>query len=431
MLVIDVEFGDLPAASNDDGWLDPELRRALADAIADELRDVEALMRRCEARVAALLDIAERSGVHRIDGHRTITSYAAATVNWSNAECIHRARTVNLVRALPEVADDLEAGDLAVAAVRELARVRANPRCGDQLTGEVADELIQNAKELPYEEFKLVAQRWEQIADVDGAHKGHEAAHAGRRVSTATLDDTFHLSAQFGSVQGAAILEILRRFEESEFQHEWDHLAEIHGDTMNPSLLERTRSQRRADALWAIFQAAIAVPADAKTPDPVVNIIIDQATFDDYLDAILNDTTPPAPDPADFTRRCETDTAAPVDPYVAVTAAVIGQVRRVVMDTKGVITDQGRRERLFKGSLRTAVFLMLGRRCIWPGCGRTLGIQIDHTTDWQHHGKTCTANGAPLCNWHNPFKNHGYRITRDDTGRWHTHRPDGTEIRPY
>jgi hypothetical protein len=60
-----------------------------------------------------------------------------------------------------------------------------------------------------------------------------------------------------------------------------------------------------------------------------------------------------------------------------------------------------------------------------------LGIQIDHTTDYQHDGHTCAANGDPLCNWHNPFKNHGYRITRDDAGCWHTYRPDGTEITAY
>ena len=71
-----------------------------------------------------------------------------------------------------------------------------------------------------------------------------------------------------------------------------------------------------------------------------------------------------------------------------------------------------------------------GKRCIWPGCGRTFGIQIDHTTDWQNHGVTDPDNADPLCTWHNPFKNNGYRITRDDAGQWHTFRPDGTEMRP-
>jgi hypothetical protein len=74
---------------------------------------------------------------------------------------------------------------------------------------------------------------------------------------------------------------------------------------------------------------------------------------------------------------------------------------------------------------------MLGRRCIWPSCGRTLGIHIDHATNFADLGDTCAANGDPLCNWHNPFKNRGYRITRDDTGRWHTYRPDDTEIKAY
>ena len=76
---------------------------------------------------------------------------------------------------------------------------------------------------------------------------------------------------------------------------------------MSPTLLERTRTQRRADAMWAIFNAAIAVPADAKSPEPVVNIIVDQNTFEEHLEALLNGTTPPAPNPADFTRRCTTD----------------------------------------------------------------------------------------------------------------------------
>jgi hypothetical protein len=35
-----------------------------------------------------------------------------------------------------------------------------------------------------------------------------------------------------------------------------------------------------------------------------------------------------------------------------------------------------------------------------------------------------------LCGKHNRDKNHGYRVRRDHTGRWHTYRPDGSEIAP-
>jgi hypothetical protein len=82
------------------------------------------------------------------------------------------------------------------------------------------------------------------------------------------------------------------------------------------------------------------------------------------------------------------------------------------------------------GGVPSTAILQGGKRCIWPGCGRTLGIQVDHTADWQHLGVTAPHNSDILCNTHNPFKNNGYRITRDERGYWHTHRPDGTEFHP-
>lgn len=110
-----------------------------------------------------------------------------------------------------------------------------------------------------------------------------------------------------------------------------------------------------------------------------------------------------------------------------IAASIIGHVRRVVMDRSGVVIEMGRKQRLFSGSARTAALLQ-GRRCLWPGCGRDFRTLIDHTTDWQHQGSTNPANAGPMCPFHNRFKNHGYHVTRDQQGRWHTHGPDGTEI---
>ena len=427
-VVVDVpelpELGD-PAAV----WFDPEDRRVLSDQLAARLQAVDVLARWCEAELIATLDVADRHGLYSVDGHRNIRSFAAANVNWSNAQCRDRARAVHLLRDVPGVAVDLAEGKIGIAQVYELARLRANPRCGDQVV-EAADELVQAAKDLPFDDFKIVTQRWEATADADGAHKGHDAAHEGRRVSTATLDDTFHLTGQFGTIQGAAMAEILARFEQAEFTIDWETGKAVHGDAMNKALLERTASQRRADALYAIFMAAVSTPEGAQPPVPVVNIIVDQQTFEDHLRAAAGGPPPPPADPSDTSRRCETDTGAPVDPTHAVAAAIVGSVRRVVMNSAGVIIDMGRKSRCFTGSARVAAFLQGGRRCRWPGCGRNFGIQIDHATDWQNHGLTDTCNADPLCTWHNPFKNNGYRITRDDTGRWHTYRPDGTEMRP-
>ena len=37
-------------------------------------------------------------------------------------------------------------------------------------------------------------------------------------------------------------------------------------------------------------------------------------------------------------------------------------------------------------------------------------------------------NAGPRCPPPNRFKNRGYRVVRDERGRRHTYRPDGTEI---
>jgi len=418
-----LDFPDLPVADP------PDDRYAFADQLTARLQDLEEIVRWCEAEIITVLDHADRLGVYSLDGHRNIRSWGAANMNWSNRESLDRARTVTLVRDLPEIAAELTNGVIGIAQVRELARVRANPRCGEQIT-DAATELVELAKSVSFDEFRSVTQQWEQLNDTDGAHAGHEAAHAGRRVTTSTLGDTFHLGAQFGAIQGAAISEILKRFEHAQFDAEFADLKARFGDSACTPMLERTNSQRRADALHAIFQAAVAVPVGAQAPDPVVNIIVDQATFDAHMTAAASGQPVVPHDPADVGGRCETDTGVVVDPAVAVAAALVGYVRRVVMNAAGVVIDLSRKQRLFTGGSRTAVFLQDGRRCIWPGCGRDYRTEIDHSTDWQHEGVTAPGNGGPLCRWHNQFKNHGYHVIRDEIGHWHTYRPDWSEIRP-
>ena len=181
--------------------------------------------------------------------------------------------------------------------------------------------------------------------------------------------------------------------------------------------------------MHAIFLAAASTPPDAQRPEPVVNIIIDRQTFEDHLAAAATGTPPHPPEPGDVDRRSETDTGVHLDPFTVVAAAVVGYVRRVVMDSNGVVIDLGRKQRLYRGSARTAALLQ-GLRCTWPGCGRTTRIHIDHTDDWQRLGRTDQSNAGRECSPHNVFKNRGYRVHRDTRGRWHTYRPDGTEITP-
>ena len=396
--------------------------------VRERLQDLERQMRRCEAEMIETLAEADRTGSFRLDGHRTLRQWAGATARWSGADLRDRCRTVRLVRDVPEVLDELRSGRLGIAQTREIARVRANPRCGDQLV-EAAPKLIEHAENEPFFEFRVISRRWESMHDEDGAHKSHEAAHAGRRVGTAQLDTTFHLIAQWGVTQGAAIGEILERYERAEFDAEWAELRARVGDKATSSMLERTATQRRADAILAVFLTAASTSPDAQRPEPVVNIVVDQQTFEEHVRATASRTRPTPPDPNDFGRRCETLAGLPVDPFTALAAALVGHVRRVVMDAKGVVIDMGRTQRLFRGSARIAA-LFQGLRCTWPGCGRSTRVHIDHIDEWQNDGCTDQVNAGPECSPHNLIKTQGYRVMRDERGRWHTYRPDGTEIAP-
>ena len=173
-------------------------------------------------------------------------------------------------------------------------------------------------------------------------------------------------------------------------------------------------------------------------PEPLVNVLVDEASFERIMGmAAGHDVEPDDPTRVDPSRpdaiRCETDRGVRLDPREVAECAIVGHVRRVVLDSRNVVIDLGRKERLFKRGAREAV--LLGR---WPGQGPGCGwadcgvpdhrCQIDHVDDWASGGPTSPGNGDPLCGYHNRLKNAGFRTLVDaDSRRTHV-RPDGTPI---
>jgi hypothetical protein len=338
-----------------------------------------------------------------------------------------------------------------VPQVAELARLYANPRCG-HLLADALDVLIEAARTMRFEDFVVLCRRWESQADEDGAHQDQRSARDSRRVRTGVTGEAFTMTADSDAVDGAEIIEILDRFCDAEFLAEWDRVRHRHGDNATPADMERSNTQRRFDALVAIFRSAAAANQPAPATEPTVNINVDLDTFERHLqhfcqtDPIRPSTEPPdvdddgvqagGPLASDGLRRllrtcCETSRGDPIDPDAMIAAALVGRVRRVVFDTAGRVIDLGRRRRLFTGAAAEALRLA-DRRCIWPGCSvAAANTQCDHIDPWAAaHGPTSPTNGALLCGHHNRYKSRGYHVWRDPNGNWHTYRPDGTEIAP-
>jgi len=222
------------------------------------------------------------------------------------------------------------------------------------------------------------------------------------------------------------LLDVFEQFCRSEWLADWEAGVAAHGEAMVVSLMERTDAQRRSDALQAIFGAA-AVSGQSPSGDPVVNIVVGYDLFEHHLRRALGER--PAPlDPANPAHRCETADGVVIDPYDMLVAAALGHVRRVVLDSAGVVVDVGRKQRLFTGALRDAVML-ISHRCIWPGCYRPASqCEADHVLPFSNAGPTAAHNGGPACGHHNRWKSRGYRTWRDPNGHWHHYRPNHTEI---
>ncbi len=331
------------------------------------------------------------------------------------------------------IAAAFAAGQFGPDQLRLLTRLHANDRCRDQLP-DSEELLLSSARSLTFQEFRLVCQRWEQHADPDGAHRDHEMSREHRSVRSSQIGAGYQLHAEGDALTGDIINEIIDAHAQAEFEADLAERLARYGDNANQYPLARSACQRRYDAFVTIFGKA-AGTTDISNRVPLVNIFCTEATLQDAIREFF-ETTNGNPGHADSTcserlRLCETASGAPVDPHDLVVAALIGQVRRVVVDSAGRVIDLGRRSRLFVGAAREAV-LLIGDRCCHPGCELRVGrIQIDHLDGWAARaGPTNPLNGGPQCPSHNRAKERGgFTVKRDQTG-WHHYRPDGTEIAP-
>ena len=422
---------EVQSDSTDGSYVDLLAEHLVAPvAVLDaELRRLEVQRREIEARMAAVVTAVERSAAFAVDGHRSISAYLRATLNCSSGQARRLRDRARAAADLAGLGDVWMNGHVGGDQVDELARRRSNPRCGHRL-GESMPVLLDHAEHLEFHDFRTVMTRWEALADPDGAFDDTEAALRDRDASVVATDTGVDIAAHGGcALDGVKMRAIFDRFVDAEFR------ADSDARTSSADPLPRTAAQRRADALRELFHAADTA-ADHRLvgsgPAVCVNIVVDAATFGDTLHTHgLTDT----PDPfrvgevSLLDRRCTTNDGIGIHPDTALAAALTGTVRRVVLDSRSVVVDQGVKQRLFTGAARDAA-LLLATTCSHPGCTVPARFcQIDHMTPWSHGGRTDQINATPTCDWHNKNRHHSaLRARRTTNGQVHPIRPDGTPM---
>ncbi|MDH3754640.1 MAG: HNH endonuclease [Acidimicrobiia bacterium] len=397
------------------------------DAIAC-IHEIERCARRLDAARADLLEHIDGRSLHRADGHSSAKTMLRHEASLSTAEAAGCDKTRRVMHELPVLGAAYRAGEVSTSHVRLLGRVHANSRVRAAM-GASERQFVDRAQSLRYRDFELVVRRWERLADADGTCDRNERVHATRdfRLTQNLFELSWELSGGCAALQGAAMHEVFEHYLLAEWEADWEKARADHGDDACLAHLPRTPAQRRADALWQIFQDAASTSPDATAPAVVHNIVWSAETYEAMLSAMETDSSPELE--AD-THRCSTIDGVPLDPTEAVAASLGAHVRRVITDSAGTVIDLGRKARLFTGSARHAV-LLHADRCIWPGCHRPASqCEVDHLHPYGQGGSTDPGNGAPLCGRHNRWKQKGFSTWRDPAGNWHTARSDGSEITP-
>ncbi len=419
------------------------------------LRGYELAFRELSARRAAAVAVAEARGVYRGEEHRTMKSYLRATCNTSDAEIDRQRRLARLLAQFPVVGDAVLVGRVSADHALQIGRILSNRRIAS-LLGTVIEVLVESAEHRSFDDFKADVDRFITTTDLDGGFVDIADNVESRTAGVNDLGGVLHISASGGdpitAMQQAAIFE---SFVECEYRRDVEARAAEHGDSADQYPLARTAAQRRFDALAAIFSAAAASPEGRALPEPTVHILIDHESLSDAfaqaaivlpsgaevaIDEIV-ETDPTllatlsdeiVDDPEAFVgRRCETSTGAAIPAFVALQAAMMGQIRRVVVDSQGVVVDLGSKQRLFTGNARLAAQLMT-RYCTHPGCRLPARMcQVDHNDEWNAGGRTDQRNANIECGPHNRFKHRQrWRTRRDLRGRVYHLKPDGTIVLP-
>jgi hypothetical protein len=426
----------------------------VTDAELDEqIRASELALRELQGRRAMLLAVAEHRGVYRVDGHRSMKGYLRATFNASDGEALRERTVATVCAVVPGIGDALLAGRIGVSQVLEIARIHRNPRTR-KFFERVAPIYVERAEVESLEDLRCAIDDFLNLADQDGAFAELYSDVEGRSASVNVIDGKLDMRVSGGDpITAEEVRLTFEWFCEREFERDVRDRADRFGEAAIEHPLGRSDRQRRFDAVVAMARAARAYGDGAKPADVVVNLVADPVTMveafaeaglvvdtpDGVETIVLSDTdvddvlAVAADDPARFTtRRCHTSRGTAIHPRSLLRAALTGYVRRVVIDSQGVVVDWGRRKRFFQGDAREAAKLLV-RRCTHPGCAVCPEhADVDHAEEWfRDLGTTDQWNANVECATHNRFKSRArWRVRRDTDGRRFYVRPDGTVVLP-
>jgi hypothetical protein len=379
-----------------------DLHALAAPRLLDRTAELIRARSRIDAELARTVRVAELTQAPEHDGLTSMRSWLRGHPRLSPAAAAQIVRAGRVLERLPAVAAGFADGVITaeqvavVAAVVRPENVAAAAEQGVDL-GEVDVVLAETAATAQHAQLGRVVHHYLARLDPDGTEPDPTE---GRSLSIARhADGSRTVRGQLDAVGGEKFEAMLESFVQAD----------------RPAGDRRTRAQQLADALVQAADVALAsgrLPT-LRTVKPHVIVTIPLADL---------------VDPASCPGAARTGFGAEISAARARLLACDGNVTRIVTGPEGQPLDHGRTKRVTPPGLRRAVE-QRDWHCVFAGChAPSYWCDVHHLVHWADDGETSLGNSALLCERHHTKVHHGFTVVRDPAGRWHTYRPDDTEI---
>ncbi|MDP5184919.1 DUF222 domain-containing protein [Blastococcus sp. BMG 814] len=377
------------------------------DTLLDLVGELSTTANRVAAALTTAVRAADRREAYRRDGAVSMQAWLRGSCRMAPEQTTATVSTGRRLEQLPETAAAFAAGAISAAHARVITKAMTPGRIAKAAEmgidlGETDGILADLARATAPHETARGVKEWVAGVDPDGTLD--DAADVRRRFSMASgLDGRVHLRGELDAAGGEYLHSALG--------------ALMNGD--RPAGDTRSHAERQADALVALARGALdggSLP-DVRGERPHVRVTIDWFA----LCAARG-----APGVAGGSLGW----AGPINPETARRLACDASVARVITGPDGLPLDVGRAQRTSSTAIRRAIEVR-DAHCVFAGCDAPPEwCDVHHVVHWAHGGPTSCDNGALLCERHHTSCHEGgFTIRRDPgTGRWHTYRPDGTEI---
>jgi hypothetical protein len=386
--------------------LDGLLADDLDGLVAAQLLDRSALLVRARNRIDAELarTVRRAEGVQaaEYDGKKSMAPWLRGHLRLSPGAAHQIVRNGRTLERLPAVAAACAEGLVTAEQVAVLAPVAAPKNLAAAAAqgvdlAEVDAVLAETAATRQHEHLGRVVHHYLSRLDPDGT----EPDPTERRSLSIAKHADGSVSGRFelDAVGGEKVQAALESFVQAD----------------RPAGDNRTRAQQLGDALvqWADVTLAAGAAPILRTVKPHVFVAIG---IDDLVDPALGPGT------------ARIGFGAEISAAQARWLACDGNVTRVIIGPEGRPLNMGRDKRVVPPHIRRAVELRDGH-CVFAGCyAPSHWCDVHHLVHWVDDGETSEENSGLVCERHHTKVHHGFRIERDPHGRWHTYRPDGTEI---